>query len=782
MISSRMFKRIVELFSVSTDNPELLKAQCAALSRLIPLMYFILVANAWVLAATFFRQAPLWLTVYVSLVLTAVCAVRLAFWWTKRNVAMTAERAIQELRRTNRVAVALAVAYPAWAIALFPYGDAYSKSLIPFFLTVSVLGTMYSLIHARSAALIVALVVGGAFIGFFASTGIPTFMAMAINLALVLMASVIVIMIQNRSFAEMVNARIQANRKDQEQTRLLHMIDDMPVAVMTVEPDTLKINYVNETSRRLVRSIEHLLPLKAENLLGTSIDVFHRHPEHPRRILADPSNLPYSARIELGPEVLDLKISAVKDDQGSYIGPMLTWALVTNEVEAESRIRQLAHYDILTGLPNRNSFHEELEAALSTPGNRSGLLFVDLDGFKIVNDSRGHRVGDVLLKRVADRLRAACDGLRVTIGRVGGDEFAVLLPCDDADRAVKLADTLIHALSAPYRLDDDREVQIGASVGIAFAPTDGEDGEALLARADLALYAAKNAGKRTFRAFSSEMEARIQERVRLETKLRAALESENGLFVFYQPIVDIQTGKVTAREALMRWHHAPRGWVSPGEFVPVAEQSGLIDQLGRFVLNRACHDAAGWEDGARVAVNVSASQLGKGRLVPAVLEALINSGLSPNRLEVEVTETALLTDEAEIIMDLRRLRDTGVRVALDDFGTGFSSLSHLRLFPFDKIKIDGSFVQDAVRRPDCAAVVKAVADLGKRLGVTTVAEGVETQAHLDRVREEGCSEVQGYFYGRPMPRECDVSLVEELNRAAQRQPAKRNMIAAVGAS
>ena len=257
--------------------------------------------------------------------------------------------------------------------------------------------------------------------------------------------------------------------------------------------------------------------------------------------------------------------------------------------------------------------------------------------------------------------------------------------------------------------------------------------------------------------------------MQLEAKLRAALEEKDRLFVFYQPIVDIGSGKVTAREALVRWHDKQRGWISPGEFVPIAEASGLIEPLGQFVLDRACREAVGWKDGARVAVNVSAAQLGKGTLAPTVLSALITSGLPANRLEIEVTETAVLGDEAESVGDLRRLRDMGVRVALDDFGTGYSSLAHITTFKFDKIKIDGSFVKDALERPDCAAVVRAIADLGKRLGVTTVAEGVETQAHLDRIREEGCSEAQGYLYGRPMPTEHDASLVADLDRP-QLQP------------
>lgn len=284
---------------------------------------------------------------------------------------------------------------------------------------------------------------------------------------------------------------------------------------------------------------------------------------------------------------------------------------------------------------------------------------------------------------------------------------------------------------------------------------------------------AKAAGKGQVRTFSIEMELRMQERIRLEAKLRDALHNQAGLFVFYQPIIEIETGRITAREALVRSHHPLRGWISPAEFVPIAETSGLVDALGLFVLNRACADAATCEDGARVAVNVSARQLGKGTLAAMVLTALVQSGLAPGRLEIEITETALLDDEADTLGDLRQLRSMGVRVALDDFGTGYSSLAHLRTFTFDKIKIDGSFVKDAVERPDCAAVVRAVADLGKRLGVTTVAEGVETQAQLDLVRSEGCTEVQGYLFGRPVPRAADQDVVEEIDRSEQSFDAAR---------
>ena len=550
--------------------------------------------------------------------------------------------------------------------------------------------------------------------------------------------------------------------KEHEEYKLLRMIDDMPVAVMTVDPVSFAITYLNETSKRTLSQIENLLPVKPEALLGQSIDIFHRHPEHQRRLLADPANLPHRARIKLGPEVLDLQVSAVTGTDGDYIGPMLTWSVITQQVAAEARIQQLAHYDTLTGLANRATFREHLEVALGRMQPCLGLLFIDLDGFKLVNDANGHLVGDALLKRVAERLREQCRAPDVTVARLGGDEFAILIHGGDTRAATSLAETLVEALVAPFQLEDERRLQIGASIGVAVAPLHGSDSETLLSRADMALYAAKGAGKNTFRVFLPEMEQRMTQRVRLETKLRQALEEKEGLFLFYQPITDIATGRVTAREGLIRWHHPARGWISPGDFIPIAEESGLIDGLGTWVLHRACTDAMTWEDGARVAVNVSPRQLGTGRLHQAVLAALVASGLPPQRLELEVTKSALLNDHVDCLGELRRVRDLGVRIALDDFGTGFSSLAHLRAFPFDKIKIDGSFVRDATSRPDCAAIVGVVADLGRRLGVTTVAEGVETEAHLALVTAEGCSEVQGYLVGRPSPHPRDVETIENL--------------------
>lgn len=752
--------RVAQFMGVPNDNPELLKAQYRAFSRQLPMMYFILLSSTWAVALTYRAITPAWLTIGIPLLLTAACAKRVLHWWRSRRIDPTPELALRALKRTNQLASVIAVSFTAWALELFHFGDPYTRSYLAFYMAITVIACIFCLMHLRSAAITVTAIVNGAFIAFFAMTGQPTFVAIAINMALVSFGLLVILMINYRDFTRMINAQTEARRREAEQSRLLQMIDDMPIAVMTVAPDTFVINYANNTSKRLIDRIAHLLPVNADTLLGTSIDVFHKHPEHQRKLLADPANLPHNTRIQLGPEVLDLKISAVRASDGSYLGPMLTWALVTNEVEAENRIRQLAHYDTLTGLPNRTNFREHLNARLALPDARLGLLYIDLDGFKLVNDTKGHRAGDALLERVAMRLRAVCGHPDVAIARLGGDEFAVLLPHDDVERTTVLAASIIAALSAPYPLGADQSARIGASIGIALAPAHGLDAENLFSRADIALYAAKSAGKGVARLFSADMEARLQARARLDAKLRIALEQQDRLFVFYQPIVNVNTGQITAREALVRWHHAERGWIPPAEFVPIAEQSGLIDQLGGFVLHRACHEAMRWKDGARVAVNISPMQLGKSTLAQIVRAALVDSGLAPDRLEIEVTETALIQNETESIEDLRQLYDMGVRVALDDFGTGYSSLAHLRAFPFDKIKIDRSFVQDLPTRPDSAVLVKAIADLGRQLGVTAVAEGVETAAHVRAIRAAGCTEAQGYFYGRPAPCDEDKPVVE----------------------
>lgn len=747
-----------------TESAALAVARYRRCALLLPTMYVVLMANAWLLAAVFSRQAPIWLSVVCPAIGSVLCVVRMRYWLQARCIEPVFEHASAVLARTGRLSVVLIVAQAVWSLSLYPYGDQETCSFLFFFIATTTLAVIYCLAHLRGAAIRLTIIANVTLFAICLVSATPVHLAAALSLLIDSIGGLGVLTSTYRDFSRTVNARAEEERRAKEQEVLLRMIDNMPVAVMTVEPKTYIINYANQMSKTLIRSIEHLLPIRADDLIGTSIDVFHRSPAHQRGILADPCNLPHNARIRLGTEVLDLKISAITGMDGRYMAPMLTWALVTKEVEAEERIRHLAHYDALTDLPNRITFRKELEDRLATSGNRVGLLYVDLDGFKLVNDTRGHQIGDALLQQVAARLKMVCNGPAVTLTRLGGDEFAVLLPHNARSQAVLQADLIVAGLAAPFDLDADRTIQIGASVGIALAPEHGEEPDILLSRADMALYAAKEAGRGTARVFSPDLEKRMQERVRLEEELRAALVTEAGLFVFYQPIVDLESGRVTSREALARWHHPQHGWISPGRFVPVAEQCGLIDRLGAFILNRACRNAAQWTDGAHVAINVSALQLGKGTLIDLVSGALSASGLSAERLEIEVTETALLSDEQRGIQDLLALREMGVRVSLDDFGTGYSSLAHLRTFAFDKIKIDGSFVRDALERPECAAVVRAIADLGKRLGVRIVAEGVETEAQLALVRAEGCGEVQGYLYGRPAPMGEDAALVAQLGR------------------
>ncbi|KVD48402.1 histidine kinase [Burkholderia ubonensis] len=760
--------RMARLASIAAParNPDLLAAQYRVFAGQLPVMYLILISSTWSLAVTHLGSSPTWLTVAAPCAMTLASLVRLLHWRRARLLDPTPETVSRALTFTNRLVIPIAVTFTTWALLLFPYGDAWQKAQVAFYMAITLIGCVFSLMYLRSAALTVAVIVNVAFIAFFISTRQPTLVATAVNMVFVSAALIAVISVNYRGFLHTVDAQAESRMREHAQTRLMQMIDDMPVAVMTADPETFRINYLNATSLNLLRSIEHLLPIRADDALGAPIDVFHPHPQHQRRLLADPANLPHRTRVRLGPEVLDLQVSAVRDAEGHYIGPMLSWSIVTRQAEAEARIHELAHHDSLTGLPNRATFLAEFDACLRRSDKVIALLFIDLDGFKLINDARGHSAGDEVLRQVAERLRGQCPEPGMMLGRIGGDEFAVLMRDTDADGAMGAAARLVDTLVAPYAPSPDRQFRIGASIGCVLAPHHGNDAGVLLSRADMALYAAKKAGKGTYRMFSPDMETSAQERIALESKLRLALDESQGLYVFYQPIVDVRTRRITTREALLRWHHPRAGWISPARFIPVAERGGLIDRLGRFVLDQACRQAARWPDGARVAVNVSAGQLGHGTIAPAVAAALAGAGLTPDRLEIEVTETALLHDEGKAVADLRALRAMGVRVALDDFGTGFSSLAHLRAFPFDKIKIDGSFVRDAVTRPDCAAVVCAVADLGKRLGVTTVAEGVETEEQLACITEAGCREVQGFLLGRPEPGERDAPAIQWIERAA----------------
>jgi diguanylate cyclase (GGDEF)-like protein/PAS domain S-box-containing protein len=425
---------------------------------------------------------------------------------------------------------------------------------------------------------------------------------------------------------------------------------------------------------------------------------------------------------------------------------------VTEQKRIEAKISHMAHHDALTDLPNRLLFREKLHHGLEGVklGEKLAVICLDLDGFKSVNDTLGHSIGDALLRAVTERLlKSMGDG--DTVARLGGDEFAVLHSATGhRDEAAGLANILINAIAEPYELDG-HEIIIGASIGIAMAPNDGLDPEELLKKADMALYQAKNDARGIFRFFHPEMDTSRRSRHDMERDLNRAL-AEGQFELLYQPVINIESGLVTSCEALLRWHHPAKGLVMPGEFIGLAEETGLIVPLGEWVLRQACKEASKWPDEIKIAVNLSAMQFRRGNLVEVVIHALASSGLPANRLELEVTETVLLIENDRAFSTLHQLRDLGVRIAVDDFGTGYSSFSYLRKYPFDKIKIDRSFVLESSEQGnECAAIIKAIAGVGNSLGMMTTAEGVETDEQLKLVRAEGCTEVQGYLFSRPRP-------------------------------
>jgi diguanylate cyclase (GGDEF)-like protein len=377
------------------------------------------------------------------------------------------------------------------------------------------------------------------------------------------------------------------------------------------------------------------------------------------------------------------------------------------------------------------------------------VLSLDLDRFKNVNDTLGHPVGDLLLKAAADRMRS-CVRSEDMVARLGGDEFAVVQVSSTQTSDVSaLAARLIEVVGAPYDLDG-HQVIVGASIGIAIAPTDSDKPDSLMKSADLALYRAKADGGGAFRFFEAAMDARMQARHALELDLRKAIVNSE-FELYYQPIVDVKTERITSCEALIRWHHPERGMISPVEFIPVAENTGLIVPLGEWVIRQACAQAARWPEHVTVAVNLSPAQFKSRNLLPTVVSALATTGLLANRLELEITELVLLQDNDGAFAILRQLRDLGIRIAMDDFGTGYSSLGYLRSFPFDKIKIDQSFIQDLANKEDSIAIIRAVVGLSSSMGITTTAEGVETKEQLARLTTEGCDEVQGFLFSPPRP-------------------------------
>ena len=464
-----------------------------------------------------------------------------------------------------------------------------------------------------------------------------------------------------------------------------------------------------------------------------------------RNLMADPAS---------GPVITTLandRIISIVHRPAADGGFVATFEDITERRLAEQRVAHLAHYDALTDLPNRVTFYERMEAALGHlhRGETLAVISLDLDHFKSVNDTLGHPIGDQLLQAAAGRMRSCVRGDDI-VARLGGDEFAIVqtavaTPAD----TTALASRLIETVGGSYDIDG-RQLVVGASIGIAIAPSDGREPDVLMKNADLALYRAKADGGGAYRFFEAGMDARMQTRRAIELDLRkAALKSEFD--VFYQPIIDLRTGRITTCEALIRWRHPERGMVPPAEFIPIAEETGLIVPIGEWVLRHACAEAATWPGNVTLSVNLSPAQFKSRDLVPVIVSALATSGLPPKRLELEITELVLLQESEGAFAVLHKLRKLGIKIAMDDFGTGYSSLGYLRSFPFDKIKIDQSFIRDLPKKEESLAIVRAVVGMSSSLGITTTAEGVETKAELDTLTAEGCDEFQGYIFSQARP-------------------------------
>ena len=521
---------------------------------------------------------------------------------------------------------------------------------------------------------------------------------------------------------------------------LLHL-KDMPVRVGM--PATYLLRHSIRAGNHRTKSIKKVFADLAQGLAQNRFDQVQTSPDGDRTI-------------------------AVSRRMMSGGGSVVILEDVTESKRAQERITHLAKYDDLTGLANRNQFRERINgmlAAMHKRKNHVAIHLIDLDRFKTINDTLGHPIGDKLLKEVASRLKTVIrPGDMIT--RFGGDEFVVLqIGTERYQDAKWLAERLARTLKDPFDIDGHR-IDIGASIGIAMAPMDGVDADQLLKKADMALYAAKNGGGGDHRFFALEMEEAAQERRALELDLREALTSEQ-FDLYFQPLVDLRSGRVTTCEALMRWRHPRRGMVPPSIFIPIAEETGLIIPLGEWALQRACYEAAKWPKSVKVAVNLSPVQFRDRGLALQVVSALAKSGLPAQRLELEVTERLLLEDSDGTLTVMEQLKNLGVSISLDDFGTGYSSLNYLRKFPFQKIKIDQSFIAGLGEERDAQAIIGAVAGLGASLDKTVVAEGIETEEQLKQVKMHGCHEGQGHFFGEPMPADIIQARLEASTSVAQ---------------
>jgi diguanylate cyclase (GGDEF)-like protein/PAS domain S-box-containing protein len=552
-----------------------------------------------------------------------------------------------------------------------------------------------------------------------------------------------------------ITAHLRAEKQLEEAKQFLNsIIENIPIAVVVKDATTRKFVLVN-------RAFEAMLKVSKSGVLGKTVFDVYRTKDAERINVSDSEALAgefgaYASDYEVempdgDSRVLSTNRIVVRDSQGVARHLIVVIDDVTERKKSEQRIAFMAHHDVLTGLPNRLAIMEKIEEAIARHrrrGDSFAVLLLDLDRFKHVNDTLGHAVGDALLRETAVRLKGSLRETDVQ-ARLGGDEFAIVQDRENGQHnsTFALADRITEIISKPFNIESN-EVNIATSIGIALAPEHATSSESLMKMADLALYRAKAGGRNRYRVFDPEMSMAASARHELEGELRRAIQKDE-LELHYQPIVDTKTLSVCGAEALIRWRHPTKGMILPDQFIPLAEETGMITQIGEWLLQTACTEAAGWPNGVKVAVNLSAVQFRKNNLMDVVICALAQSGLAPERLELEITETALIESATECLPVLRQFKNLGIAIALDDFGTGYSSLSQLMMFPFDKIKVDKSFTQNLTKRTECAAIIAATLTLACSLDIATTAEGVETLDQYRLLRLAGVTSLQGYLFQQP---------------------------------
>lgn len=554
--------------------------------------------------------------------------------------------------------------------------------------------------------------------------------------------------------------RAERKRLEFERTRdhalLNAILENVPIAILAKEPSERRYVFVNRAAEALWgisrdkaigKTASEIFPEAAADAIGARDDELLKHKQKPCATM-------HRIDTPIGDQRLVNSTNiAIIDEHGEPQYLLDVVEDVTQRAQADERIRYMAHHDILTGLANRALFVEKIEEAIARlhrRGEEFAVLMLDLDRFKEINDSLGHDAGDQLLMEIASRLKLSLRESDV-VARLGGDEFAIIQEsnADPIRHASALSERIIDLVSEPFDINGSNVV-VGASIGISLAPAHGSDPSELLKRADLALYQAKSDGRNCYSFFDAELATKAHVRHSLERDLRSAILNDE-IEVHYQPIIEMGTQQPCAMEALARWRHPELGLIPPMQFIPLAEETGLIASIGQIVLQKACASAAKWPQHIKVAVNVSPLQFKKANFLDVVMCALVDSGLAPRRLELEITETMLIERHADALPVIRQLKGLGISIALDDFGTGYSSLSYLTMFPFDKIKIDRSFIASMTRKAESAAIVSAVRALAYSLDITTVAEGIETEEHLKILRAAGVNCGQGFLFGKPCP-------------------------------